>query len=45
MQATAAMIYSADDIGGVQIDANRAAEDLGHLITPQERLHIAIARQ
>jgi hypothetical protein len=27
VQATAAMIYSADDTCGVQIDANRAAED------------------
>jgi arylsulfatase len=29
----------------VQIDLDEAAEDLDHLITPEERLHIAMARQ
>jgi arylsulfatase len=29
----------------VQIDIDRAAEDLEHLITPEERLRIAMARQ
>ena len=29
----------------VQIDVDEAAEDLDHLITPEERLHIAMARQ
>jgi arylsulfatase len=29
----------------VQIDIAEAAEDLDHLITPEERLHIAMARQ
>ena len=29
----------------VQIDLAEAAEDLDHLITPEERLHIAMARQ
>ena len=29
----------------VQIDIDDAAEDLDHLITPEERLHIAMARQ
>jgi arylsulfatase A-like enzyme len=29
----------------VQIDLGDAAEDLDHLITPEERLHIAMARQ
>jgi arylsulfatase len=29
----------------VQIDIDEAAEDLDHLITPEERLHIAMARQ
>jgi len=29
----------------VQIDIDEAAEDLDHLITPEERLQIAMARQ
>jgi len=29
----------------VQIDLDAAAEDVDHLITPEERLHIAMARQ
>jgi arylsulfatase len=29
----------------VQIDIDKAAEDLDHLITPEERLRIAMARQ
>ena len=29
----------------VQIDLAEAAEDLDHLISPEERLHIAMARQ
>ena len=29
----------------VQIDLGDAAEDLDHLITPEKRLHIAMARQ
>ena len=29
----------------VQIDVDEAAEDLDHLITPEERLRIAMARQ
>jgi arylsulfatase len=29
----------------VQIDIDEAAEDLDHLITPEERLRIAMARQ
>jgi hypothetical protein len=29
----------------VQIDIDEAAEDLDHLISPEERLHIAMARQ
>jgi len=29
----------------VQLDVDAAAEDLDHLITPEERLHIAMARQ
>ena len=29
----------------VQIDIDKAAEDLDHLITPEERLHIAMSRQ
>jgi arylsulfatase len=29
----------------VQIDLDRAAEDLDHLITPEERYRIAMARQ
>jgi arylsulfatase A-like enzyme len=29
----------------VQIDIDEAAEDLDHLITPEERLHLAMARQ
>jgi arylsulfatase len=29
----------------VQLDIDEAAEDLDHLITPQERLRIAMARQ
>jgi hypothetical protein len=45
VQATAAMIFSADDTCGLQIDLNGAAEDPGHLITPEERLHIVMARQ
>jgi arylsulfatase len=32
-------------IDWVQIDIADAAEDLDHLITPEERLHIAMARQ
>ena len=29
----------------VQIDIDEAAEDVDHLITPEERLRIAMARQ
>ena len=29
----------------VQIDVDEAAEDLDHLITPEERLRVAMARQ
>ena len=29
----------------VQLDVDEAAEDLDHLITPEERLRIAMARQ
>jgi hypothetical protein len=29
----------------VQIDVDDAAEDLDHLISPEERLHIAMAKQ
>ena len=32
-------------VESVQIDLAEAAEDLDHLITPEERLHIAMARQ
>jgi arylsulfatase len=32
-------------IGWVQIDLTEAAEDLDHLISPEERLQIAMARQ
>jgi len=32
-------------VNWVQIDVDEAAEDLDHLITPEERLHIAMARQ
>ena len=32
-------------VGWVQIDVDEAAEDLDHLITPEERLRIAMARQ
>ena len=32
-------------IGWVQIDLAEAAEDLDHLISPEERLQIAMARQ
>jgi arylsulfatase len=32
-------------IGWVQIDVDEAAEDLDHLISPEERLRIAMARQ
>jgi arylsulfatase A-like enzyme len=32
-------------INWVQIDIDEAAEDLDHLITPEERLHIAMTRQ
>jgi arylsulfatase len=43
--------YSSQDsrftgtIGWVQIDIAEAAEDLDHLISPEERLQIAMARQ
>ena len=33
------------EVSWVQIDLDAAAEDLDHLITPEERLHIAMARQ
>jgi arylsulfatase len=33
------------EVNWVQIDLDAAAEDLGHLITPEERLKIAMARQ
>jgi hypothetical protein len=33
------------EVNWVQIDLAEAAEDLDHLITPEERLHIAMARQ
>ena len=32
-------------VNWVQIDIDEAAEDLDHLITPEERLRIAMARQ
>jgi arylsulfatase len=32
-------------VNWVQIDIDQAAEDLDHLISPEERLHIAMARQ
>jgi arylsulfatase A-like enzyme len=32
-------------VNWVQIDVDQAAEDLDHLISPEERLHIAMARQ
>ena len=32
-------------IGWVKIDLAQAAEDLDHLISPEERLQIAMARQ
>ncbi len=32
-------------VNWVQIDLDEAAEDLDHLITPEERLRIAMARQ
>jgi arylsulfatase len=33
------------EVKWVQIDLDAAAEDLDHLIAPEERLHIAMARQ
>jgi arylsulfatase A-like enzyme len=33
------------EVNWVQIDLDEAAEDLDHLITPEERLHIAMAKQ
>ena len=33
------------EVHWVQIDLDAAAEDLDHLITPEERLHIAMAKQ
>jgi arylsulfatase len=32
-------------VNWVQIDLDEAAEDLDHLITPEERFRIAMARQ
>jgi hypothetical protein len=32
-------------IGGVQIDVDASAEDADHLISPEERLRVAMARQ
>jgi arylsulfatase len=32
-------------VSWVEIDLDDAAEDLDHLITPEERLRIAMARQ
>ena len=32
-------------VSWVQIDIDEAAEDVDHLITPEERLRIAMARQ
>jgi hypothetical protein len=32
-------------VSWVEIDRDDAAEDLDHLITPEERLRIAMARQ
>src|SRR6188472_1872469 len=32
-------------VAWVQIDVDAAAEDLDHLITPEERLRVAMARQ
>jgi hypothetical protein len=32
-------------VSWVQIDLDQAAEDLDHLITPEERFRIAMARQ
>ena len=43
--------YTAEDsvftgtVKWVQIDIDEAAEDLDHLITPEERLRVAMARQ
>ena len=33
------------EVNWVQIDLDEAAADLDHLITPEERLRIAMARQ
>jgi hypothetical protein len=33
------------EVSWVQIDLAESAEDLDHLITPEERFHIAMARQ
>jgi arylsulfatase len=33
------------EVSWVQIDLAEAAEDPDHLVSPQERLHIAMARQ
>jgi arylsulfatase len=33
------------EVNWVQTDLNEAAEDRDDLITPEERLHIALARQ
>jgi arylsulfatase len=32
-------------LAAVQIDIDQAAEDVDHLISPEERLRIAMARQ
>ena len=32
-------------VNWVQLDIDEAAEDLDHLITPEERLRVAMARQ
>ena len=32
-------------VGWVRLDIDEAAEDLDHLISPEERLHVAMNRQ
>jgi hypothetical protein len=33
------------EVNWVEIDVDKDAEDFDHLITPEERLHVAMARQ
>ena len=42
---TAAGSVFTGTVDWVQIDIDEAAEDLDHLITPEERLRVAMARQ